>query len=236
MGNVKRIVNTSFWTDKKVVDEFSVEDRYFMLYLLTNPHTTQLGIYELPISTASNETGYNKDVVKVLLDRFESKYDLIRYSHDTGEVAIKNYLKHSIIKGGKPVYDCLLKEYKAISDVSLIDYIYRSLVNTDIENITLKDFINYLNSEIDNDNDNDNERIVPRIVKKFQKPTLEDVKSYCYERENGIDAQAFIDYYDSVGWKIGKNPMKDWKACIRTWERKDKERPKKPGEINWDEA
>ena len=80
MGKIKRIVSTGFWEDKKVTDEFSVEDRYFMLYLLTNPHTSQLGIYELSISTMSNETGYNRDVVKVLLDRFQNKYDVIRYS------------------------------------------------------------------------------------------------------------------------------------------------------------
>lgn len=227
MGNIKRIVNTSFWTDKKVVDEFSVEDRYFMLYLLTNPHTTQLGIYELPISTASNETGYNKDVVKVLLDRFENKYDVIKYSHDTGEVAIKNYLKHSIVKGGRPVYDCLIKEYKSVSDVSLIDYVYGSLVNTDIDNITLNDFINYINIEINN-NDNDNERIVDessKKPKKFIKPSLEDVSNYCFERNNNVDPQTFIDYYESVGWKVGKSPMKDWKAAVRTWEGRNKNKP-----------
>lgn len=55
--------------------------------------------------------------------------------------------------------------------------------------------------------------------KKFQKPKIEEVKAYCDERSNGIDPQAFIDYYDSNGWKVGKNSMKDWKASVRTWER-----------------
>ena len=168
MGKIKRIVSTGFWEDKKVTDEFSVEDRYFMLYLLTNPHTSQLGIYELSISTMSNETGYNRDVVKVLLDRFQNKYDVIRYSFVTGEIAIKNYLKHSIIKGGKPVYDCLLKEAKMVDDRSLLSYIYNSLSNKQIDNITVIDFLNYIEKEIsnkeinnnNNENDNDNERIV----------------------------------------------------------------------------
>ena len=75
---VKRVVDTDFWNDSKVSDIFSAEDKYFMLYLLTNPHTTQLGIYELPISKAANELGYSKDVVRVLIDRFENKYDLIK--------------------------------------------------------------------------------------------------------------------------------------------------------------
>lgn len=56
---------------------------------------------------------------------------------------------------------------------------------------------------------------------KFVKPTLEEVKQYCLERNNNIDAESFIDYYNSNGWKVGKNPMKDWKATIRTWERRN---------------
>jgi len=54
---------------------------------------------------------------------------------------------------------------------------------------------------------------------KFVKPSLEEVENYCKERNNGIEAQAFIDHYESNGWKVGKNPMKDWKAAVRTWER-----------------
>ena len=96
MKDIKRCVSTAFWKDDKVLNEFSPEDKYFFLYLLTNPHTTQLGIYHLPIKVASVELGYSIDAIKVLLDRFENKYDIIRYSKDTNEVAIKNYLRHSI--------------------------------------------------------------------------------------------------------------------------------------------
>lgn len=56
--------------------------------------------------------------------------------------------------------------------------------------------------------------------KRFTPPTLDEVKAYCNERHNGIDAQYFIDYYTSKGWMIGKNKMKDWKASVRTWEKK----------------
>lgn len=59
--------------------------------------------------------------------------------------------------------------------------------------------------------------------KKFTKPTLEEVREYCLERNNNIDPERFIDYYNSNGWKVGKNSMKDWKAAIRTWERNNKE-------------
>lgn len=60
-------------------------------------------------------------------------------------------------------------------------------------------------------------------TKRFTPPTLDEVEQYCLERANGIDAQTFIDFYESKGWMIGKNKMKDWKAAVRTWERKNKE-------------
>lgn len=66
----------------------------------------------------------------------------------------------------------------------------------------------------------------PSPSKRFSKPTLEEVREYCAERGNGIDPERFISYYDSVGWRIGgKAPMKDWRACIRVWEKRDKIAP-----------
>ena len=53
----------------------------------------------------------------------------------------------------------------------------------------------------------------------FKKPTIDEVKAYCRERMNMVDADKWYDYYASNGWKVGKNPMKDWKAAVRTWEK-----------------
>ena len=57
--------------------------------------------------------------------------------------------------------------------------------------------------------------------KRFEKPTLSEIKQYCIERNNNINAEHFYDYYESNGWKVGKNSMKDWKAAVRTWERSE---------------
>ncbi len=56
-------------------------------------------------------------------------------------------------------------------------------------------------------------------TKAFEKPTLEEVAAYCTERSNEVDAEGWVNFYTSNGWKVGKNPMKDWKASVRTWER-----------------
>ena len=70
---------------------------------------------------------------------------------------------------------------------------------------------------------NDNQNISNEYKsKRFIKPTLDEIKQYCLERNNNIDADKFMNYYEANGWKIGKNTMKDWKACIRTWEGNDK--------------
>lgn len=65
--------------------------------------------------------------------------------------------------------------------------------------------------------------------KRFRKPTLEEVTNYCKERNNNVDPQRFWDFYEAKGWKIGKSPMKDWKACVRTWEKGEQGKPPTKG-------
>ena len=65
----------------------------------------------------------------------------------------------------------------------------------------------------------------PTKTKRFVKPTLSEIEQYCIERNNNVDAQHFYDHYESNGWKVGKNAMKDWKACVRTWERNGYDKP-----------
>lgn len=63
--------------------------------------------------------------------------------------------------------------------------------------------------------------------KRFVPPSVEEVAAYCKERNNGIDAERFVDFYTAKGWQIGKNKMKDWQATVRTWERKNKSEAEK---------
>ena len=84
-----------------------------------------------------------------------------------------------------------------------------------------------------NENVNVNENDLKENIKRkvFTKPTAEEVKAYCSERKNNVDADKFIDFYESKGWLIGKNPMKDWKACVRTWEKGGNSPPNKPSSV-----
>ena len=89
------------------------------------------------------------------------------------------------------------------------------------------------------------ESYIPSVVSplkgrasRFAPPTVEEVAAYCRERKNGVDAERFCDFYASKGWKVGKEPMKDWKAAVRTWEKRDSEekpKEKKPQSFDTDD-
>ena len=69
------------------------------------------------------------------------------------------------------------------------------------------------------------ETVKKNPVKRFKKPDINEIFNYCNERCNNVDAQKFYDFYESNGWKVGKNKMKCWKASIRTWEKSSINKP-----------
>lgn len=93
-------------------------------------------------------------------------------------------------------------------------------------------------TDIDIEKDKDIEK---RKSKRFAPPSLEDVKAYIHERQSHVDAEGFYDFYVSKDWMVGKNKMKDWKAAVRTWERREpkaqklKNAPSEQHEYDWDE-
>ena len=83
-----------------------------------------------------------------------------------------------------------------------------------------------IDSEIEPEIGIDSERLRSGESKKrFRPPTVEEVEAYCFERNNKVDAERFVDFYASNGWRVGKNPMKDWKAAVRTWEKREDNSP-----------
>lgn len=118
-----RKVHTEFWTDVKVSEDMTPEDKLFMVYLLTNPHTTQLGVYEITPKMIAFEIGLSIESARALLERFESHHKLIKYNKMTREIAIKNWGKYNLNRGGKPIEDCLKREIDKVKDLSLIKFI-----------------------------------------------------------------------------------------------------------------
>ena len=101
---------------------------------------------------------------------------------------------------------------------------------------------NYINNNIYNYNSSNNnieeikeiennKLFSSKKERNFTKPTLEEIRQYLYETNSSIDAEYFYNYYESNGWKVGKNSMKNWKACIKTWERKQQLNNKSKQEV-----
>ena len=82
----------------------------------------------------------------------------------------------------------------------------------------------HIDTSIDTNNTNNYRENRNDSKKRFAVPTVEEVDAYCRERGNNVDAQRFVDFYASKGWRIGKEPMRDWRACVRTWERNGRDR------------
>jgi len=169
---IKRVVDIGFWTDSKIL-YFTPEDKYFFLYLLTNPHTTQLGIYEINTRQCAFEMGYSEETIENLFVRFETKYKIIKRIGE--EIAIKNFLRYAIVKGGKPVEDCLNKEIKKVKNKKLLSYIKSAIDGREDLNETVKKvFLPIVLNDNGNDNDNDNEDTStyrPRIVENGSSST-----------------------------------------------------------------
>jgi hypothetical protein len=116
-----RYIYCNFWEDAHML-EFTPEEKYFYIYLLTNSHTRQCGIYEITIKQMEFETGYNRDTIAMLIARFEGEYKKIRYNHETREIAIKNWMRYNASSSPK-VKKCVEEELLHVKDKGLALYV-----------------------------------------------------------------------------------------------------------------
>lgn len=164
----KTIIEREFWNDEQIIDEYSPEDKLFMMYLLTCPRGNALGIFKLPIKLIAFEIGYSPEAVRTLVDRFMNKYNRINYDYKSQEIAIYRALKYTVSKGGKPIEDMMrqllsevtvteniIKVHKIMSDWWLksnrpVDKMIKSLMEEEIEkrsaisnvNVNVNDYVN----------------------------------------------------------------------------------------------
>lgn len=241
-----RNVSMNFWTDSKVDDEFTPEEKYFMLYLLTNPHTNILGCYEISMKQMERETGYNMDTINRLLGRMQDTHGVIRYDAATKEILIVHWHKYNwqksekVLKALVDAASCIksasFKKY--IADTVYIRYGYRMDITTviAIESDTVLDSESMdadeprqtlapeqpVEKSVEKPVENSKPVEKPKPKKRFVPPTVEEVAAYCAERQNGVNPQRFVDFYTANGWTQGKGkPIKDWQAAVRTWEQRD---------------
>lgn len=131
-------------------------------------------------------------------------YNALEKLINDGLLVTGNYNK---LAYDRTLWYALTQKGKCILHFDTMDYTKMS--NGNSENVTPIPDINTNNKPTINTNNN----------KRFQPPTIEEVKAYCFERKNNVDPERFINYYTSNGWQVGKHKMKDWKAAVRTWEK-----------------
>lgn len=127
-----RKVHTTFWDDP-FVEKLTPDEKFFYLFIMTNPRSTECGIYELTKKKMRDWTGYNDETIDTLLKRFISHKKII-YNESTSEIAIINKPNY-INQLGKPVRDCLKSELKKIKDKSLISTLAENCQNEEIKEL-----------------------------------------------------------------------------------------------------
>ncbi|MCT8978681.1 hypothetical protein N4T77_18995 [Clostridium sp. CX1] len=136
-----RYVYTNFWEDPKVSECFTPEDKFCFLYLLTNAHTTQIGVYRITKKLMAFEMGYSIESINSLLDRFENHHKLIKYNSETRELAIKNWGKFNLKNGGKPIEDLVKKEFRFVEDKQLLLYVLDGVKNEKIRKLFIDELV-----------------------------------------------------------------------------------------------
>ena len=212
-----KTIQESFWTDLKV-RKLSPNEKLMYLYLITNPHAHYSGLYYLPISFMSEEVGLTVKTITESIDSL-AKNDMIRYDHTHSVAWIIKMCKYQMAQGGNPAVlkSGILKQMECLQSRELVEAF---IVYYQFLNLTLPQRWHKVESTLPQRYDTDTVPDKGIVKGKFKKPTIDEVRLFCKERENNINADEWYDHYESNGWLIGKNktPMKDWQAAVRTWE------------------
>ena len=192
----KRMTDTDKWK-KRFVRELSPQHKLLWFYILDD--CNHAGIWEVDLEVASIRVGFD-----LSHDNLPSSFGEKVISFDNGD---KWFIPEFI--------DFQYGELNPNSNV------HKSVIAL-LEKYNLEGYLKGSQGVQSTLNNKDKDKDIVKVkakVKRFVKPTIEEVADYCNERNNDVDAEKFYDYYSSNGWKVGKNAMKDWKASVRTWEK-----------------
>ena len=215
---IYRTIYMNFWKDTKIVDDFTPEDKYFMLYCLTNDYTNLCGCFEISIKQMSIDIGYNVETIEKLLYRFEKIHKIMLYNKENKELLIKNWYKYNWTKSEK-LDKPLLKEIE------------------NVKNIEFKAFLIDLYNKRDTVSIPYTYPIYTTVTDKKKKtPCLEEIKNYIKEKELNVDAEQFYNYFTEGNWIDSKgNKVKNWKQKLLTWNKYGTQVNKKTNYNNYEQ-
>ena len=246
---IYRNISTKFWSDPGVVQNFSPEDKYFFMYLLTNEHTTLCGTLNIGTKMMANETGYSEETIKALIERQYTVHKTILFSQEDNEILIRRWCKYNWTSSPKLVekLNKQLRDVKSTLHRSLLETLisavekgysldtlsipYRypsvtvSVSDTDIPNDSNTNIPNEPNSNIPNDTIPHKPKKEPAVKKPKPPKSFADVEDYAKERGVPHLAKGFWDYYDAGDWYDGKGePVLAWKQKFVTWQQREEKK------------
>jgi DnaD/phage-associated family protein len=213
-----RIIRNEFWKNPIVLEEMTPEDKLFYLYLLTNPNTTQIGIYKITIGQMALELGFTKEVVNSLMERFTHHHKVIRYNPVTRELAIRSWGNDNLNKAGKPVMDCMLSELKKVEDTSLIQYVSEPIEKQEIRSLYISfcEQVGTVNDQEDINQDQDGTYVdsdfeeldevilLEQIENQQQNAPFQDLADNSYMgnpiQQSQTDVKEIIEFWDANGF------------------------------------
>ena len=200
------------------------------------------------LNQGADDDGFNNQIQLAMLKAHASTDDLkilmaksfvIRF--DSGVIVIKHWRIHNTLRKDRYIPTNYQEELRMLGIKENGSYTLGCQVVAEglpsgcpsIDKNSL-DKSSVVEDSIEEDGEDINVPTKPTRTKRFTPPTVDEVRAYCQERQNGVDPQRFVDYYSSNGWMVGKNKMKDWKAAVRNWEKNDKQysRPTAPKSSN----
>lgn len=198
---------------------------------LDMPRSTRLLYYDLSLDADDDGfidkyksimrlTGASEDDLKLLI----AKSFIIPF--ENGVIVIKHWRMNNLIRSDRYKPTVYQEEKKQLSLKENGSYTKKTTIGIPNDNQRETQYSIEKDSIVKESIVEEVVAVAPSPSKRFIKPTLEQIKEYCLTRKNNIDAQHFMDFYESKGWKVGNQPMKDWKACVRTWEQRNKQENK----------
>lgn len=218
-----RTIDAAFWSDPKI-NCLDPRGKLLALYLVTNPHSHVGGIYYLPEPIVSHETGLSKRELDTLWDTL-SGAGFCRIDKKTSVVWV---VKMFFYQGrGEKNEKSVASHLRSLHNSSLVNeflHAYPTVARWVKDRVSIgypaQDHLRTPEQEQEQEQDKDQEiHTDARKRAVFVKPTLEEVRAYCSERQNRVDPETWLAYYEANGWRVGRNPMKDWKSAIITWEK-----------------
>lgn len=238
MAEVKWIkIATDIFDNKKIKIIESMPDGdaiiviWFKILMLAGNVNDGGSVYftkDIPYTDQMLSTVFNRPLstIQLALNTFE-KFGMIQVVDDV--IQLSNWEKYQNVDGLEKIREQTRARVAKHREMKKLECNVTGNVTVTHGNATDID----IEEDIDIDIEKDKNKVSKAKSTRFVPPTIEEVREYCKERDNNVDAERFVDFYSAKGWMVGKNKMKDWKACVRTWEKRDKE--DKPSEKPLDE-